>query len=188
MTGESGTGKQIISRLLHDHSPNASGPFVELNCSAIPENLVESELFGHERGAFSDAREKKLGLVEIADGEIARQRGLLDDDEDATAFSQARADVAALRALTYVGISRNRKAPVPGPEGSIIKLQWADLSKRIARLAVEIIGPRSLALTDDDDGRWADRYLASFRELDRRWHLRDPTQHHRRASAGAAPG
>jgi two-component system response regulator AtoC len=68
VTGESGTGKQIISRLLHDQSPHASGPFVELNCSAIPENLVESELFGHERGAFSDAREKKLGLVEIADG------------------------------------------------------------------------------------------------------------------------
>ena len=45
-----------------------AGPFVELNCSAIPENLVESELFGHERGAFSDARERKLGLVEIADG------------------------------------------------------------------------------------------------------------------------
>jgi two-component system response regulator AtoC len=68
VTGESGTGKQIISRMLHDQSPNAAGPFVELNCSAIPENLVESELFGHERGAFSDAREKKLGLVEIADG------------------------------------------------------------------------------------------------------------------------
>ena len=94
--------------------------------------------------------------------EIARQRGLLDDDEIVRAFAQARADVAALRALTYVGISRNRRAPVPGPEGSIIKLHWADLSKRIARLAVEIVGARSLALTDDDDGRWADRYLASF--------------------------
>ena len=68
VTGESGTGKQLIARLLHDDSPRASGPFVELNCSAIPENLIESELFGHERGAFSDARERKLGLVEIADG------------------------------------------------------------------------------------------------------------------------
>src|SRR5579871_2158984 len=68
VTGESGTGKQAIARMLHEGSPRASGPFVELNCSAIPENLVESELFGHERGAFSDARERKLGLVEIADG------------------------------------------------------------------------------------------------------------------------
>jgi DNA-binding NtrC family response regulator len=68
ITGESGTGKQAIARMLHDLSPRAAGPFVELNCSAIPETLVESELFGYERGAFSDARERKLGLVEIADG------------------------------------------------------------------------------------------------------------------------
>ena len=68
VTGESGTGKQAIARMLHDDSARAGGPFVELNCSAIPDTLVESELFGHERGAFSDARERKLGLVEIADG------------------------------------------------------------------------------------------------------------------------
>jgi DNA-binding NtrC family response regulator len=68
VVGESGTGKQAIARMLHDQSPRAGGPFIELNCSAIPENLVESELFGHERGAFSDARERKLGLVELADG------------------------------------------------------------------------------------------------------------------------
>jgi two-component system NtrC family response regulator len=54
--------------MLHDGSARAAGSFVELNCSAIPETLVESELFGHERGAFTDARERKLGLVEIADG------------------------------------------------------------------------------------------------------------------------
>ena len=66
--GESGVGKQHIARTLHDLSSRSSGPFVELNCSAVPENLVESEFFGHERGAFSDARERKLGLVEVADG------------------------------------------------------------------------------------------------------------------------
>jgi two-component system response regulator AtoC len=66
--GESGTGKQLIARMLHERSSRAAGPFIELNCSAIPETLVESELFGHERGAFSDARERKPGLVEIADG------------------------------------------------------------------------------------------------------------------------
>ncbi len=68
LLGESGSGKQVLARLLHDRSPSSAGPLVELNCSAIPENLVESELFGHERGAFSDARERKLGLVEVADG------------------------------------------------------------------------------------------------------------------------
>jgi two-component system response regulator AtoC len=86
VTGESGTGKQLISRLLHDHSTVASGPFVELNCSAMPENLVESELFGHERGAFSDAREKKLGLVEVADGGTL----FLDEIGDLGAAAQAK--------------------------------------------------------------------------------------------------
>jgi two-component system response regulator AtoC len=84
--GESGTGKQLISRMLHDRSNRAAGPFVELNCSAIPENLVESELFGHERGAFSDAREKKLGLVEIADGGTL----FLDEVGDLGAGAQAK--------------------------------------------------------------------------------------------------
>jgi DNA-binding NtrC family response regulator len=68
LCGESGTGKQVLARMLHERSACAQGPFVELNCSAIPDNLVESELFGHERGAFSDARDRKLGLVEVADG------------------------------------------------------------------------------------------------------------------------
>jgi len=68
VTGESGTGKQAVARMLHDGSARAGGPFVELNASAIPDALVESALFGHERGAFSDARERKLGLVEVADG------------------------------------------------------------------------------------------------------------------------
>jgi DNA-binding NtrC family response regulator len=68
VAGESGVGKQHIARMVHDQSGRGTGPFIELNCSAIPENLVESELFGHERGAFSDAHERKLGLVEVADG------------------------------------------------------------------------------------------------------------------------
>jgi two-component system response regulator AtoC len=68
IVGESGTGKQLIAQTLHESSAVRAGAFVELNCSAIPETLVESELFGHERGAFSDARSRKRGLVEIADG------------------------------------------------------------------------------------------------------------------------
>jgi two-component system response regulator AtoC len=66
--GDSGTGKQLVAQMVHQRSSRAAGPFIELNCSAIPESLVESELFGHERGAFSDARERKPGLVELADG------------------------------------------------------------------------------------------------------------------------
>jgi DNA-binding NtrC family response regulator len=67
ITGETGSGKEIVARTIHKLSPRATGPFVAINCSAIPETLMESEIFGHERGAFTGAAERRIGCFELAD-------------------------------------------------------------------------------------------------------------------------
>ena len=66
--GESGTGKDLLAKVIHYESSRKSGPFIEINCSSLPETLIESELFGYEKGAFTDAKQAKKGLFEIADG------------------------------------------------------------------------------------------------------------------------
>jgi DNA-binding NtrC family response regulator len=68
LTGESGTGKDLVAKIIHYTSDRSSKPFMNITCSALPEQLLESELFGHERGAFTDARVQKKGLLETADG------------------------------------------------------------------------------------------------------------------------
>jgi DNA-binding NtrC family response regulator len=68
VVGETGSGKELVARALHRDGLRAGGPFVELNCTMLPEHLVEAQLFGHERGAFTDAREARPGLIEAADG------------------------------------------------------------------------------------------------------------------------
>jgi two-component system, NtrC family, response regulator AtoC len=84
--GESGTGKDLVSHAIHYESARKDGPFHAINCAALPENLMESELFGHERGAFTDARTQKKGMFEMADGGTL----LLDEISEMTLGMQAK--------------------------------------------------------------------------------------------------
>jgi DNA-binding NtrC family response regulator len=70
VNGESGTGKELVARAIHRHSARASGPFIPVNCGALPPNLIQTELFGHERGAFTGAHQRKIGSLEAANGGV----------------------------------------------------------------------------------------------------------------------
>jgi nitrogen regulation protein NR(I) len=84
--GETGTGKELVARAIYQHSTRADKPFIAVNCAAIPETLLESELFGHERGAFTGAETRRIGRFEQADGGTL----FLDEIGDMTAFTQAK--------------------------------------------------------------------------------------------------
>ena len=96
--GESGTGKELVARAIHRKSARSGAPFISINCTAVPDSLLESELFGHEKGAFTDARTTRKGMFEVSDGGTL----LLDEVADMSPASQAK----ILRALEERAIRR----------------------------------------------------------------------------------
>ncbi len=98
ITGENGSGKELVARALHRLSPRAARPFVEVNCAAIPEELIESELFGHEKGSFTGATSMRLGKFELADGGTL----FLDEIGDMSLSAQSK----VLRALELGEVAR----------------------------------------------------------------------------------
>jgi DNA-binding NtrC family response regulator len=107
--GESGTGKELVARAIHFNSHRMKGPFVAVNCAAIPENLIESELFGHEKGAFTGADRKKLGKFQFAEGGTI----FLDEIGDISAQMQVKLlRVLQERLITPVGSNQEQKIDV----------------------------------------------------------------------------
>ena len=86
LQGESGTGKEVVARFIHRASPRKAGPFVAINCAALPDHLLESELFGYERGAFTGAQQPKPGQIELASGGVL----FLDEVTEMSAAAQAK--------------------------------------------------------------------------------------------------
>lgn len=125
--GESGTGKELVARLLHEKSPRSKEPFVEVNCAAIPQELIESEMFGHEKGSFTGASERKTGKFELAD----KGALFLDEVGDMTLQTQAKVlRVIETQVFQRVGGSKNIKVDV-----RIIAATNKDLSEEVKKEA-----------------------------------------------------
>ncbi|MCO4743697.1 MAG: sigma-54-dependent Fis family transcriptional regulator [Proteobacteria bacterium] len=124
ITGESGTGKDVLARAIHRSGPRSSQPFMEVDCAALPENLIESELFGHERGSFTDAHQLKRGLFEVAKGGIV----FLDEIGEMTLATQAK----LLRALENRTFKRVGGVAKIAMDVAIIAATNRDLKAEIA--------------------------------------------------------
>ena len=125
VTGESGTGKEVVARFIHAASARSHGPFVALNCAALPEQLLESELFGYERGAFTSAQQAKPGQIELASGGVL----FLDEVSEMSLTAQAKfLRVLQEREFQRLGGTRTLKANV-----RVIAATNRDLRKAVAR-------------------------------------------------------
>ncbi|MDI6852710.1 MAG: sigma 54-interacting transcriptional regulator [Deltaproteobacteria bacterium] len=165
--GESGTGKELVARALHHLSPRAQGPFVAVNCGALPDTLLESELFGHTAGAFTDARRDRQGRFAMAEGGTL----FLDEIGDISPALQVRLlRVLEERAYTPLGASNPVKADV-----RIVTATHVDLDQRVAagsfrkdlyyRINVVKLRLPRLAERKEDIPLLAEHFIDSFNKL-----------------------
>ena len=175
ITGESGTGKEVVARFIHAASARKDGPFVALNCAALPEQLLESELFGHERGAFTGAHQAKPGHLELAAGGVL----FLDEVGEMSKAAQAKLlRVLQEREFQRVGGTRTLKADI-----RVVAATNRDLRKAVQQRRV----PRGLALSPRGI-RHPHPAAARAPRGHRAAHGRAPEGHRRRVSAaGAGP-
>ncbi|MFO7258533.1 MAG: sigma-54 dependent transcriptional regulator [Bacteroidota bacterium] len=166
ITGPNGSGKELVARAIHERSPRAGMPLVEVNCAAIPSELIESELFGHEKGSFTSAVKQRIGKFEQAEGGTL----FLDEIGDMSLSAQAK----VLRALQENKISRvggEKEIPI---NVRVLAATNKDLKKEIAeknfredlyhRLSVIVIKVPSLAERISDIPLLVDRFLEDIAE------------------------
>ncbi len=164
ITGESGTGKELISRAIHGLSPRSEGPFVKVNCAAIPRELIESELFGHERGSFTGASARKRGFFEQAHGGTL----FLDEIGDMDLSAQAK----VLRALQSGEVCRVGSEHVIHVDVRVLAATNKDLGREVAAgrfredlyFRLNVFPIRSPALRErlEDIRPLADAFVTSF--------------------------
>ena len=163
--GESGTGKELFARAVHQLSPRKAGPFVAINCAAIPETLLENELFGHEKGAYTGASSAKAGRVEMAD----RGTLFLDEIGDLGAALQAKL-LRVLQDKTFERVGGTRTLKV---DTRVVAATNRDLRRDVAsgrfredlyfRLAVVTVSIPPLREREDDLPALAEHFLEKFR-------------------------
>lgn len=188
--GESGTGKEVVSQALHFEGLRSSQPFVAVNCAALTETLLESELFGHERGAFTDAHEERLGKFELADGGTL----FLDEIGDMSIGGQAKLlRVLEQKVITRVGGSQAIPINVRVVASTNTKLNEAVQEKRFRedlyyRLSVVTLELPPVRDRPEDILPLSEHFLRHFAQQARRPELKLTSEARRRLQAHSWPG